>query len=102
MKRRIARFFRAMPSVNESFYEKYSRQILFAGIGEEGQKRLLASSAVVVGCGAIGAAAANLLARAGVGRLRVVDRDFVRSEEHTSELQSLAYLLCRLLLEKTI
>ena len=66
-----------MPSVNESFYEKYSRQILFAGIGEEGQKRLLASSAVVVGCGAIGAAAANLLARAGVGRLRVVDRDFV-------------------------
>src|SRR2546422_6562247 len=77
MKRRIARYFRAMPSVNESFYEKYSRQILFAGIGEEGQKRLLASSAVVVGCGAIGAAAANLLARAGVGRLRVVDRDFV-------------------------
>ena len=57
--------------------EKYSRQILFDGIGPLGQQRLLASSAVVVGCGAIGAAAANLLVRAGVGRLRIVDRDFV-------------------------
>jgi molybdopterin-synthase adenylyltransferase len=57
--------------------EKYSRQMLFAGIGEEGQKRLLASSAVIVGCGAIGAAAAGLLVRAGVGRVRIIDRDFV-------------------------
>ncbi len=57
--------------------EKYSRQILFAGLGEEGQRRLAASSAVIVGCGAIGAAAAGLLVRAGVGRLRVLDRDFV-------------------------
>ncbi|GAC1621150.1 MAG: molybdopterin-synthase adenylyltransferase MoeB [Candidatus Acidiferrum sp.] len=57
--------------------EKYSRQVLFARIGAEGQARLLASSAVVVGCGAIGAAAASLLVRAGVGRLRIVDRDFV-------------------------
>jgi len=56
---------------------RYSRQILFAGMGEEGQHRLLASSAVIVGCGAIGASAAQLLVRAGVGRLRVVDRDFV-------------------------
>jgi molybdopterin-synthase adenylyltransferase len=46
-------------------------------MGEEGQRKLLASSAVIVGCGAIGASAAQLLARAGVGRLRVVDRDFV-------------------------
>ena len=46
-------------------------------MGEEGQRSLLASSAVVVGCGAIGAATAQLLARAGVGRLRVIDRDFV-------------------------
>ena len=51
--------------------------MLFTGIGEEGQRRLLASSAVIVGCGAIGAAAADLLVRAGVGRVRVVDRDFV-------------------------
>jgi len=57
--------------------ERYSRQMLFAGIGEEGQRRLLASSAVIVGCGAIGAAAAGLLTRAGVGRIRILDRDFV-------------------------
>jgi molybdopterin/thiamine biosynthesis adenylyltransferase len=63
--------------VQDSLHEKYSRQILFDGIGLAGQERLLASSAVVVGCGAIGAAAANLLVRAGVGRLRIIDRDFV-------------------------
>jgi adenylyltransferase/sulfurtransferase len=58
-------------------FERYSRQILFAGIGESGQRRLASSSAVIVGCGAIGASTAALLARAGVGRLRVLDRDFV-------------------------
>ncbi|HLJ41758.1 MAG TPA: ThiF family adenylyltransferase [Candidatus Acidoferrales bacterium] len=58
-------------------FEKYSRQILFAGIGEKGQQRLLQSSAVLVGCGALGTVAANLLVRAGVGRLRIIDRDFV-------------------------
>jgi molybdopterin/thiamine biosynthesis adenylyltransferase len=66
-----------MPSVNDSLQEKYSRQMLFAGIGPEGQQRLLASRAAIVGCGAIGAAAANLLVRAGVGYLRIIDRDFV-------------------------
>src|SRR5437870_1180016 len=66
-----------MPFVNDSLQEKYSRQMLFAGIGPEGQQRLLASRAAVVGCGAIGAAAANLLVRAGVGYLRIIDRDFV-------------------------
>jgi molybdopterin-synthase adenylyltransferase len=63
--------------VNTSLREKYSRQLLFAGIGEQGQERLLASSAVIVGCGAIGAATANLLVRAGVGKVRIIDRDFV-------------------------
>lgn len=58
-------------------HEKYSRQMLFAGIGPEGQEHLRASRAVIVGCGAIGAAAANLLVRAGVGHLRVLDRDFI-------------------------
>ena len=58
-------------------YERYSRQILFDGIGEAGQQRLLESSAVLVGCGALGTAVANLLVRAGLGRLRIVDRDFV-------------------------
>ena len=63
--------------MNDSLHEKYSRQILFAAIGQQGQQRLLTSSAVIVGCGAIGAATANLLTRAGVGKLRIIDRDFV-------------------------
>jgi adenylyltransferase/sulfurtransferase len=63
--------------VDHSLQEKYSRQILFPRIGPEGQERLLVSRAAIVGCGAIGAAAANLLVRAGVGRLRIIDRDFV-------------------------
>ncbi len=57
--------------------EKYSRQVLFSKIGTPGQERLLASRAAIIGCGAIGAACANLLARAGVGYLRIIDRDFV-------------------------
>jgi adenylyltransferase/sulfurtransferase len=57
--------------------QKYSRQVLFKGIGEEGQERLVAARAVMVGCGAIGAATANLLVRAGVGCIRIIDRDFV-------------------------
>jgi molybdopterin-synthase adenylyltransferase len=63
--------------LRDTLLEKYSRQILFAPIGEAGQRRLLSASAVIVGCGAIGAAAANLLVRAGVGRVRILDRDFV-------------------------
>src|SRR5579863_531050 len=65
--------------MNDFLREKYSRQILFAGIGEEGQARLSQTSAAIVGCGAIGAATANLLVRAGVGRLSIIDRDFVES-----------------------
>lgn len=57
--------------------ERYSRQILFEGIGREGQERLLSSRVLVVGCGALGTAHAEALARAGVGRLRLVDRDFI-------------------------
>src|ERR1700734_1396119 len=63
--------------MNSSQREKYSRQILFGEIGEAGQERLLSGSAVLVGCGALGTVSANLLARAGVGRVRVIDRDFV-------------------------
>jgi molybdopterin-synthase adenylyltransferase len=61
----------------ERIEERYSRQVLFPGIGERGQKRLAQSHVAVVGCGATGAAAAALLARAGVGILTLVDRDFV-------------------------
>lgn len=57
--------------------DRYSRQMLFAGIGEAGQARLAAARAVLVGCGALGTVLANLLVRAGVGRLVIVDRDFV-------------------------
>ena len=57
--------------------ERYSRQILFPGIGHVGQERLRQSHVAVVGCGATGAAAASLLARAGVGEITLVDRDFV-------------------------
>jgi molybdopterin-synthase adenylyltransferase len=57
--------------------ERYSRQVLFAGIGEAGQERLGSAHAALVGCGATGAAAASLLARAGIGKLTLIDRDFV-------------------------
>jgi len=57
--------------------ERYSRQILFAGIGEEGQERLLQAHAAIVGCGALGSFQAAALARAGVGRITIVDRDYV-------------------------
>lgn len=57
--------------------ERYSRQILFNGIGVEGQKKLLRSRVLIVGCGALGSAQAESLARAGVGTLRIADRDFV-------------------------
>jgi adenylyltransferase/sulfurtransferase len=57
--------------------DRYSRQILFERIGEEGQRKLLAAQVLIVGCGALGTAHAEALGRAGVGRLRLVDRDFV-------------------------
>jgi molybdopterin-synthase adenylyltransferase len=57
--------------------ERYSRQVLFAGIGEQGQRRLGAARAAIVGCGATGSMVASLLARSGVGTLRIIDRDYV-------------------------
>jgi adenylyltransferase/sulfurtransferase len=56
---------------------RYQRQMIFPGLGEEGQRRLLNAIAVVIGCGATGTALSNQLARAGVGKLRIVDRDFI-------------------------
>jgi molybdopterin-synthase adenylyltransferase len=63
----------------QKFEERYSRQILFRGIGAEGQRRLAAGRVAVVGCGATGSALASLLARAGVGTLRIIDRDYVEA-----------------------
>ena len=57
--------------------ERYSRQILFREIGRDGQEKLLHSRVLIVGCGALGASHAEMLSRAGVGTLRIVDRDFV-------------------------
>ncbi|HTR65358.1 MAG TPA: ThiF family adenylyltransferase [Terriglobales bacterium] len=57
--------------------ERYSRQVLFPEIGAEGQRKLAAARVAIVGCGATGSALASLLARAGVGTLRIIDRDYV-------------------------
>ncbi len=67
----------ADPSLSPQDRERYSRQILFPEIGESGQRRLLASTAVIAGCGALGTGQAAALARAGVGRLILIDRDYV-------------------------
>jgi len=58
-------------------FERYSRQILFAPVGMEGQKKLAAARIAIVGCGATGSVLASLLARAGAGYLRIIDRDYV-------------------------
>lgn len=56
---------------------RYSRQTRFAPFGESGQQKLRAARIAIVGCGALGSVAAELLARAGAGTLRLIDRDFV-------------------------
>ncbi len=66
--------------------DKYSRQIIFAPIGPEGQQKLRRASAVIVGCGALGSASANSLVRAGIGRLRVIDRDYVEESNLQRQL----------------
>ncbi len=60
-----------------TYTERYSRQVLFAPVGTEGQKKLGAARVAIVGCGATGSALVSLLARAGVGYLRLIDRDYV-------------------------
>src|SRR5437868_7275171 len=67
--------------------ERYSRQMRFPGIGEAGQRRLLASHVTLCDCGALGTVLANALVRGGVGHLRLVDRDFI--ETHNLQRQVL-------------
>jgi len=78
-----------VPSDFPSFFDlaRYARQMRFAPLGDEGQRRLSESKALLCGCGATGSAIANLLVRAGVGTLKIVDRDFV--ELHNLQRQSL-------------
>src|SRR5258708_27207734 len=60
-----------------TFIDRYSRQVLFPGIGAEGQRKLALARVTVVGCGDKGTCVSSLLARAGVGNLRIIDRDYV-------------------------
>jgi len=61
----------------EDMQNRYSRQVILPNIGEEGQKILLKSKIAVIGCGALGTVVANNLVRAGVGKISIIDRDFV-------------------------
>jgi len=67
--------------------DRYSRQVLSRGIGEEGQRKLGSSSVVIIGCGAMGTVIATSLVRAGVGKVRIIDRDFI--EYHNLQRQVL-------------
>ena len=67
--------------------DRYSRQILFSPIGKDGQNKLAASNAVIIGCGALGTVIATVLVRAGVGKVRIIDRDFI--EYHNLQRQVL-------------
>ena len=67
--------------------DRYSRQILFPGIGKEGQRRLGNSYVVIIGCGALGTIIATSLVRAGVGKVKIIDRDFI--EYHNLQRQVL-------------
>jgi molybdopterin-synthase adenylyltransferase len=65
------------PKLAPNQTDRYSRQVLFPGIGADGQRSLSASRIAIVGCGATGSALASLLGRAGVGMIRIIDRDYV-------------------------
>ena len=67
--------------------DRYSRQILFSPIGIKGQRKLADSSAVIIGCGALGTVIATVLVRAGVGKVKIIDRDFI--EYHNLQRQVL-------------
>src|SRR5580693_7672077 len=66
--------------------ERFSRQIRFIPFGPEGQQNLAAATAVIVGCGALGTVQASLLARAGLGTLRLIDRDYVEESNLQRQL----------------
>ena len=65
--------------------DRYSRQVIFPGIGKEGQEKLGKSHVVIIGCGALGSIMATSLVRAGIGKVRIIDRDFI--EYHNLQRQ---------------
>lgn len=67
-------------------FDRYSRQVLFVPIGAQGQEHIRQSKVAVVGCGAIGASVCTLLARAGIGTLRIIDRDYVEASNLQRQL----------------
>ncbi len=77
-----------MPTTNDvDPIERYSRQVRYPALGEAGQRKLMAARVTICGCGALGTVLANHLVRAGVGRVRIVDRDFI--EVHNLQRQIL-------------
>src|SRR6516164_5915759 len=77
----------SMTEAEDESLDRYSRQIRFPQLGEAGQRALLGSRVALCGCGALGSVLANHLARAGVGFIRVIDRDFI--ETHNLQRQVL-------------
>ena len=65
--------------INDLSLERYSRQMRFGGILEKGQRKLLKARVTLCGCGALGTVIANALVRAGIGFVRIIDRDFIES-----------------------
>lgn len=74
------------PAFHQPLPDRYARQTVLSVVGEEGQRKLLQSRVTIVGCGATGTVLANHLARAGVGHLRIVDRDFVEGNNLQRQL----------------
>jgi molybdopterin/thiamine biosynthesis adenylyltransferase len=75
------------PGLARHLRDRYSRQTILREIGEEGQARLVNSRAVIIGCGALGSNIAVMLVRAGVGHVKIIDRDFI--EYHNLQRQVL-------------
>jgi len=73
--------------IDRRLRDRYSRQTMFPGIGESGQEKLAGSRVVIIGCGALGCNIATFLVRAGVGSIRIIDRDFI--EYHNLQRQVL-------------
>jgi molybdopterin-synthase adenylyltransferase len=63
--------------IERQLRDRYSRQTIFPAIGDSGQVKLSRGRAVIIGCGALGCNIATLLVRAGVGRITIIDRDFI-------------------------